>query len=130
MEEEYRLVLERVVGRDESGFPTTVTVIEVTDTPDTMRSTWIPALGARLGVGGTIMPPGDAPADTGDEARPKRGRRTRAQIEADEAAAKTGTPPVMDDASQFTAAALSSVEGTAALEAVRKSVNPFSRKAG
>lgn len=114
MSDEYRVVLERVVGRDENGFPATVTVIEATDTAEALGEIYLPAIVRRLGA--TV--PVTAPASEQDTA-PKTAKR---------APKKAAPPPVVaeptvpDQATQTVTYDTPPVAAPAAVP-----VNPFAR---
>jgi Holliday junction resolvase RusA-like endonuclease len=80
---EYQLVLSRT-GTGADGERTWETVIDVTDLPDAIAETWLPAIARRIGresAPAAFM--ASVPTADGAEEAPKRKRRTKAEIEAD-----------------------------------------------
>lgn len=90
---EFRLCLERVYI-DEGGDRAWETVVEVTDHPQALVSGWLPAVGARLGATQeSPAAPSDSAPQTGAEDKPKRTRRTKAEIDAERAAQQPVAAP-------------------------------------
>lgn len=109
--DEYRIVLERVIGRDESGFPATVTVVEATDTAEALGEIYLPAIVRRLG--GTV--PVTAPAAEPD-AKPSPARK---------APRKAAPPPEVAEPQPVDVPAVPAPAAAAAAAAAP--VNPFAR---
>lgn len=102
---QYRLTLEKV-GTNEDGDRSWENVIEVTDSPDGIVNAWLPTVSMRLGGAGMLQslqvlpsipdvpasnPISDAAQKMADALEaPKRKRRTKAEIAADEQAQAAG----------------------------------------
>ena len=125
---EYRLVLERVVSRDAEGFPNYATMFEMTDSPEALRDTWLPAIGVRLGA---VEPSPAATNDTSaapapataSSVRKPRKRTEPTQPAAEAPAAPTPVPTTPTPAAEPQPAA--PPPAVAAAEPPR--VNPFAQ---
>lgn len=134
---QYRLTLERR-GVDDDGDRTWLTIIEATDTADGIVEAWLPTLSLRLGGGLAPQAPASAPEPsdrvslTEQDAAvvaeaPKRKRRTKAEIAADEAAQAAGYRDAahMADTESVAADDVPTQDPAVTLPVAAAPINPF-----
>lgn len=117
---EYRVVLEKIVI-DGDGDRTWDTVIEVTDLPENIASTWLPALAARLGGEPAVDAASESPKPQTKRPRKTTPAAAQAPAQAPEAPAPAPTVPEQPSAPQTPA------EAASVPTAAPARVNPFAR---